>query len=127
MTKQKSRIVVVEDEQALQSVMVEWLQSEGHEAYGITTGAQAFEKIPEIMPDLIFMDIILPEMNGLEVVARLKADPKIAKIPVIVMTNLALEEERKKAESLGVKEYLIKTDYDFASLNKIIKKYLNAV
>ncbi len=123
MTKSK-KIAIVEDEQALQSALVEWFSMEGYEVLGITTGKEALEKIPQFLPALILLDMILPIKNGLEVIAGLKKLETTAKIPIIVLTNLEDLEERKKAFNLGAKEYLVKTEYEFSALSKIVKIYL---
>lgn len=120
------RIMVVEDEEALQRVLVEWLRGEGYEALGATTGAEALDLIPRELPDLILLDIILPEVNGFEVMIKLRSDPVLSKIPIIVLTNLGDEEDRKRALELGAKNYLVKAEYDFESMRKIISETLSS-
>lgn len=122
--KKRKTIVVVEDEIALQKVLVEWLESEGFRAVGITDGQEALEQIPRILPDLVFLDIILPHRNGFEVLEEISKNPKSSHIPVIVLTNLGDYQERKKALELGAKSYLIKADYDFVAMKKVIKEIL---
>lgn len=126
MNNHKIKIAVVEDEEALQRVMVEWLKLSGFSAFGITTGDEAVEIIPKTLPDLILLDIILPGINGFEVMRELKQNPATAKIPVIVLTNLADENEKKQALEQGAREYLVKADYDFQTVQKIIKQTLNS-
>ncbi len=121
---QKPKIAVVEDEEALQRVLVELLKMSGYDAAGITTGTEAVEMIPKLLPDLILLDIILPELNGFEVMRKLSANPLTAKIPIIVLTNLADGRERRQAMELGAKDYLVKADYDFQTIQKIIKEIL---
>lgn len=120
----KKRVAVVEDEQAIQKVLVEWLESEGYEALGITDGQEALEVIPKQLPDLVLLDIILPEVNGFKVMKELKKNPKTADIPVIVMTNLGDDEDRKQALDLGARDYLIKAEYDFPAIKEIISEAL---
>lgn len=124
MTVSPPKIAVVEDEEALQLVLLEWLTSEGFKAFGITTGKEALEVIPKKLPDLILLDIILPEVDGFEVMKKLGENPQTANIPIIVLTNLPDEEEHKMAMFLGAKEYLVKVDYDFPALKKIINRVL---
>lgn len=117
--------MVVEDEAALQNVVVEWLKSLGYEAFGVTTGKEALEIVGKELPDLILLDIILPEINGFEVMRRLAQDPGLSKIPIIVLTNLGDEEDRKRALELGAKNYLVKAEYDFEAMRKIIEETLS--
>lgn len=120
----KQKILVVEDETALQRVLVEWLESEGYEARGATTGREALKLVSQELPDLILLDIILPEINGLEVMRELAKDVKFAKIPVIVLTNLGDEYNRQRALALGAKNFLVKAEYDFSAMKKIIEQNL---
>ncbi|MBI4050157.1 MAG: response regulator [Candidatus Doudnabacteria bacterium] len=114
------KIAVVEDEEALQRVLCEWLESEGYQAIGITTGPEAVRRIPQEKPALILLDIILPELNGFEVMKILKDNPATANIPIVVLSNLGDGEQQARASALGAASYLIKAEHDFASMKKII-------
>jgi len=118
------KIVLVEDEAILQRALAEWLESAGHEVLALTTGQEALEVIPQEMPDLVLLDIILPGVNGMEVLKELKADPNTKKIPIVVLTNLGDEQNRKRALSLGAEDYLVKAGHDLDSVNKIVNKIL---
>ena len=124
MTKTKKKIAVVEDEQALQSVLAEWLDSEGYEPIPITTGRQAIEEIPKRLPDLILLDILLPEIDGLTVMRQLRENPETATIPVVILSNLGDPAERREAEALGARDYLVKAEHDFPSIKRVIERVL---
>ena len=119
-----SKIVVVEDEAILQRALAEWLEIEGFDVVTATTGKEALDVIQRELPDLVLLDIVLPEINGMEVLKRLKDNPKTKKIPVVVITNLGDEQNRKRALSLGAEDYLIKAGHDLESVNRIVKKIL---
>ncbi len=121
----KPKIAIVEDEESLQRVLMEWFKLSGYDVVGITTGTEALEVIPKVLPDLILLDIILPEINGFEVMRKLSSDPTTSKIPIVVLTNLGDEPEKKQAFELGAREYLVKADYDFIIIEKIIKEILH--
>lgn len=121
---EKVKIAVVEDEETLQRVLVEWLESEGYAAIGITTGREAVDRIPQETPALILLDIILPELNGFEVLKALKENPATVNIPIVVLSNLGDGEQQKQAMTLGAADYLIKAEHDFESMKKIIKANL---
>lgn len=123
--RRKQTVAVVEDEQALQRVLVEWLRSEGYAAIAITDGEEAIQKITRELPDLILLDIILPKVDGFTVMQKLKENPATADIPIIVMTNLGDDEERRRALDLGAKNYLVKAEYDFEAVKSIIGKALS--
>ncbi len=121
----KKRIVVVEDETALLTVLIEWLKTEGYEAFGAPTGQEGIALIKQHLPDLILLDIILPGKNGFEVMKELSLDEATAKIPIVILTNLGDQQERQTALSLGAKGYLVKAENDFPSINKMIKSVLS--
>lgn len=118
------KIAVVEDEATLQNVLTEWLSSSGYEAFGITTGSEALQRIPRELPDLVLLDLILPEVNGFEVLSELQKNPSTAKIPVVILSNLGGEADRDRALKLGAKAFLVKSENDFPSILKIIKQFL---
>ncbi len=122
----KLKIAVVEDEDAIQRVLAEWLMLEGYEAIRITTGREAVEVIPRELPDLILLDLILPELNGFEVMIELSKNPKTRSIPVVVITNLGDEEDRKRAIALGARNYLVKAEYDFSAIKNVINSALKS-
>lgn len=119
------KIAVVEDEESLQSVLVEWLKSEGYDAYGITTGREAIERIPALQPDLVLLDLILPELSGFEVIADLRKRPETAGIPIIVVSNFGEVENRQKAMALGATNFLVKAEHTLESMKKIIEETLS--
>jgi len=120
----KKKIAVVEDEIALQKVLVEWLTSEGYEAFGITSGAVAMRELPQKLPDLILLDIILPEKDGFQVMTSLAANGATAKIPIVILSNLGDDVNRARAMKLGAVDYLVKAEFDLGGLKKVLEKIL---
>jgi len=118
------KIVLVEDEAILQRALTEWLEEAGHEVVPLATGKEAIDRIPIESPDLVLLDIILPEINGMEVLKRLKANSATRSIPVVILTNLGDELVRKRALSLGAVDYLVKASHDLDTVNKIVNKIL---
>lgn len=85
-------------------------------------GLKAVEKNP---PDLILLDVLMPKMNGWEVLKKLKENPKTKDIPIITLTSLGdRPDDIKKFKDLGVKEYLIKSDVELKKLVEMIRKYI---
>lgn len=118
----KRKIFVVEDETALLRVLLEWLKTEGYEAFGLSSGQDAAKVIRQKMPDLVLLDLILPGKNGFEIMKELAADPKSREIPVIILTNLEDERERRLAADLGAVDYLIKAENDFETIRKVMER-----
>lgn len=115
----KKLIIFVEDEPTLQKTLGRILEEEGFEIQGALDGQSGLALIKRIKPSLILLDLILPKMDGFEVLQELKKDPEVKDIPVIVLTNLESAQDVEKAISLGATTYLVKANYE---LNDVVKK-----
>jgi CheY-like chemotaxis protein len=81
------RILVVEDDAGIRDSVEECLATEGHDIASVANGAEALEWLArEPAPDLVVLDLVMPVMNGAELIARLRADPRLAAVPVVLMT-----------------------------------------
>jgi two-component system sensor histidine kinase/response regulator len=101
-------ILIVDDAPANLELLAEMLRTRGYEPRPVTSGAQALATAQADPPDLILLDVRMPEMDGFEVCARLKADERLKEIPVIFITALTETEDKVKAFSLGAVDYLSK-------------------
>jgi signal transduction histidine kinase/CheY-like chemotaxis protein len=99
------RVLVVDDEPSIVSALTEVLQPAGYIAIGCSTGSQAVARARDLRPDAIVLDIMMPEINGYDVLRLLKSEPDTAGIPVIVLSVL---DDREKAMQLGADEYVRK-------------------
>lgn len=104
------KILLVEDEQVLADVLEAKLKKEGYETNVAYEGEDGYKKINEWKPDLILLDIVLPKMNGYEILEKLKADGNTT--PVIIISNSGQPVEIERTKSLGAKDYLIKAQFD---------------
>lgn len=112
-------ILFIEDESTLQKTFGKLLRQEGYKMISATDGESGFRTAKEQQPDLIILDLILPKMNGFEVLASLKKEEETKKIPVIILTNLERMADIDKALELGATTYLVKVNY---SLDDVLKK-----
>jgi CheY-like chemotaxis protein len=112
-------ILLVEDDTFLIDILVQKFQSDGYEVIHAGDGEAALEKAHENSPDLIFLDIILPGMNGFEVLKQLKEDEKIKDIPVAFLSNLGQKEDIEKGKRLGAVDFIVKANH---SLEEIVDK-----
>lgn len=110
MTEQKKIILVVEDEEPMQLVLRDVLKVEGYDVLEAKNGIEGLELALKEHPDLILLDILMPKMDGLEMLKNLRADEWGRKVPVIVLTNLSDNEDIAKAVEDDVFEYFVKTD-----------------
>jgi DNA-binding response OmpR family regulator len=116
------KILIVEDDKFLRELMVRKLKNEGYEVLEAIDGEEGLKKIKEIKPDLVLLDLILPGIDGFEVLNQKKEDPKIAKIPVIILSNLGQREDVERGLRLGAMDYLVKANF---TPQEIIQKVKN--
>ncbi len=121
----RSKILIVEDDDFLRDVYVDTLTNEGYQVDIATNGNEGFEKIRQGGYDLVLLDIILPQIDGLEIMRRVKADPDIKQNKLVVfLTNLDNDNELKEALKLG-NGYLIKSQLTPGDLVHEVKLYLS--
>ncbi|MHB1163387.1 MAG: response regulator [Minisyncoccota bacterium] len=104
------KILVIEDDTFLSSLLSGELQQAGYEVLSANDGERGVEMAKK-MPDLILLDLIMPGMDGFETLAKLKADPVTASIPVVVASNLGEPEEIKRAKDGGALDFLVKVHF----------------
>jgi two-component system cell cycle response regulator DivK len=117
------RILVVEDQEDNRQILRDLLDNAGFEMIEADDGLQALTQAAKHRPDLILMDIQLPLLDGYEATRRLKADPELKAIPIIVVTSYALSGDEDKARAAGCDAYVAKPYSPRALLAKI-KEYL---
>jgi CheY-like chemotaxis protein len=118
------KILFIEDESALQKTLGDLLNPRGYEIMSALDGEIGLALAQKEKPDLILLDIVLPKISGLEVLAKLKEDPKTKDIPIIILTNLEGMNNVGNALELGATTYLVKAQYD---LNDVVKKIEEAI
>jgi len=102
----------VEDEQLIAELLQRKLQDEGYYAFVARDGQDALKQTKERRPDLILLDMVLPRLNGFDVLAELEKDEEGKLIPVIIISNSGEPEEIARAKAAGVRDWLVKTDFD---------------
>ena len=117
-------ILFIEDEQALQKTVGERLSQEGYEIISALDGEIGLNLANAKKPDLILLDLILPKIQGLDVLKKLKETKETKEIPVIILTNLEEMEKINKALELGATAYLVKANYSLEELVEKIKNLL---
>ncbi len=117
--KSSKKLLIIDDDEFLLDIYQHKLTKEGYEVSISTNAESAFELMQKNKPDLIILDLIMPGMSGFDVLEQLKTMPNLSIIPVIVLTNLGQEEDKKHCLELGVKEYFVKTS---TSLEEVMKK-----
>jgi len=105
------KVLIIEDDKFLRELIVKKLDKEGFQTSGAIDGEEGLKKIKEERPDLVLLDLILPGIDGFEVLSRTKEDPALSSIPVIILSNLGQKEEVEKGLKLGAIDYLIKAHF----------------
>ena len=116
------KILFVEDEPTLQKTLGDFLKKSGYEIISALDGEEGIRKVEDEKPDLILLDLILPKMEGFDILRKLKLDLKTKDIPVIILTNLESANDIEKAIELGATTYLVKTQYSLEEVAEKIKK-----
>jgi len=119
-----AKILLIEDEKTLRFLIVQTLTQEGFEVEEAVDGEEGIQKLKNNKPDLILLDLVLPGMNGFEVLSKIKKDSELESIPVVILSNLGQEEEIKKGMNLGATDYLIKAHFTLDQIVARIKKFL---
>jgi CheY-like chemotaxis protein len=106
------RIAVLEDEPQVRAIWVEALEDAGYAVEGFGAGAELLARVGEVMPDLILLDMMMPEMDGFEFLARLRANPAAGAIPLLIISaigeSLEMSIDDRGARALGVAAILSK-------------------
>lgn len=113
------KILIVEDDKFLRELITRKLTQENFEISEAVDGEEGLKKIKEEKPDLVLLDLILPGIDGFEVLAKVKDDPALVSIPVIILSNLGQREDVEKGLKLGAVDYLVKAHF---TPNEIIEK-----
>ncbi|MCX5679064.1 MAG: response regulator [Candidatus Omnitrophica bacterium] len=102
------KILLVEDERDLSTAMVFRLEANGYTAITAYDGQDGLKKAKKEKPDLIILDLMLPKMDGYKVCALLKGDTRYSKIPIIIFTARAQDDDMKMAKEVGADAYITK-------------------
>jgi DNA-binding response OmpR family regulator len=116
------KILFIEDEFTLQKTFGEFLKKEGYEMISALDGETGLRLAKTKKPDLVLLDLILPRLQGFDLLEQLKGNPGTKNIPVIVLTNLETPEGIDRVLAAGATTYLLKTQYTFPELVEKIKK-----
>ncbi len=122
-------ILVVEDDDFLKKLIVQRLEHEGFKAEGVPEGKAALEFLKKTTPILVVLDLLLPGVDGFQVLQEIRENQRLKGLPVIVLSNLGEQEHINRAKMLGADDYLVKAHFTLGEImekiNKLIsKKYL---
>jgi two-component system phosphate regulon response regulator PhoB len=120
----KKKILLVEDDTALAAVYKSRLELEGFEIREVNNGEEALSSTIEFKPDLILLDAMMPKISGFDVLDILRNTPETTNIRVIMLTALSQPKDKERAESLGVDDYLVKSQVVIGDVVERVKFHL---
>ncbi|MBP7842675.1 response regulator [Candidatus Woesebacteria bacterium] len=113
------KVLIVEDDQFLANAYKLKLSKSGFEVMVATDGSEALTLLKDFTPDIILLDLIMPNIDGFATLGALKKDEKLKSIPVIIASNLGQKEDIEKALALGAVDFIIKSN---VSIEEIVQK-----
>jgi len=119
----KKKILLADDEEDIKMVVQIFLESRGYEVLTAFDGLSALDMIRTEKPDLVLLDVMMPVVNGFEVCTRMKADPEMRDIPVVMLSAMAQSESVDKGLSAGAADYIVKP-FEPSALEEVIGKIL---
>ena len=119
-----SKILIAEDDKFLSNAYRVKFTKEGFEVVMAGNGDEVLEKLKTFAPDLIILDLVMPNKDGFETLKSIKADIRLKDIPVIIASNLGQKDDIDLGLKLGAKDYIVKTDLSLSALITKIKSYI---
>ena len=117
------KILIIEDEEIILNLLKKKLIKEGFAVFAARDGREGLKMMEEKKPDLILLDIVMPELNGIEVMEEMQKTPNLKSIPIIIVSNSGQPVEIERAQKLGARDWLIKTEFDPQEvIDKVVKQ-----
>jgi len=125
MEKSNKKLLVVEDESAVNyALSLKFNSIKGVELFFAKDGEQGLNMALEKKPDLILLDLIMPKMDGMEMLKRLRQDNWGKNVKVIILSNLTHPDKEREAKELGVEDYIVKADWKLEEVVKLVESKL---
>ncbi len=116
-------ILVIEDSKTSRKVISLVLKRQGYEIVEATTGTEGLTKLTHLLPDLVLLDVMLPDMDGYQILSKIRSDDRLKEVPVVMLTGKRSSVDRMKGIASGANEYLTKP-FDPAKLIKVIERFM---
>ncbi|MFA6493085.1 MAG: response regulator [Patescibacteria group bacterium] len=117
-------ILLVDDDLTLLEMYGDRLKAEGFNIVQATNGEEALKKVREVKPSLVILDVMMPKVNGFDVLKNLRADVEFKETPVIILTALIQDVDRAQGKKLGATDYIVKSETMPGEIIDKIKKAL---
>lgn len=124
MADSKGKILIIEDDRYISKMYQLKLSLEGYDVQVADNGRIGLDKVKEFMPDIILLDILMPELDGFEVLRAVKENGETKNIPVLIMSNLGQEDHIEKGMKMGAIGYIVKSQFTPSKVVEKIKEVL---
>lgn len=121
------KILIAEDEEAMLQALVSKFEKSGFDVIPARDGAEGFEKAMKEKPDILMLDIIMPKIDGLELLKKIREDKWGLHVPIILLTNLSDAYNVSEAGKYGVYDFLVKTDWRLDDIVTLVKEKLDII
>jgi len=120
-----NKIILIEDDEVLAKVLTEEIKEAGFEVMRAETGVSGLALVQKEKPDLVLLDVVLPEKSGFTVLEELKQSPATQTIPVIMLTMLGADDDIKRGLQLGANDYIVKSQHAVAEITEKVQKFFS--
>ncbi len=124
MDQTQKTILIVEDDDNLANMYEMRLQAEGFKTVRVPNGEDALQTVLSVKPALILLDVMMPKVSGFDVLDILRNTPETKDVKIIMLTALSQDADKERAQSLGVDDYLIKSQVVIADVVNRVKQHL---
>jgi CheY-like chemotaxis protein len=119
-----AKVLIVEDDPLISRMYQKIFTFENFDVEVAANGEEALAKVSDFNPALILLDVMMPKMNGLQVLEKLKEDGQTKNVPVVMLTNLAGQQDAETAIAKGAVKYIIKSEYEPKQVVEMVKEVL---
>jgi CheY-like chemotaxis protein len=119
-----AKILLIEDDALIVKIYSTRLKADGFTVLSADNGEDGAVLATKEQPDLIVLDVMMPKLDGFSVLEKLRADPNLSKIPILIYSNLAQDSEIEKAKQFGATEFIVKANISPTELVNKIKSYI---
>ncbi len=120
-----AKILLIEDDPLILRMYQKAFEYDGYEVVTASDGEQGLARAKEVEPTLILLDVMMPKMNGLEVLEKLKTEPMLRSVPVVVLTNLSDTSDAEAMIERGAVKYIVKSNHRPAEIVRMVKEILS--
>lgn len=120
-----AKVLIVEDDPLMSRMYQKIFAFDGFEVEMARDGEEGWDMVKKVSPTLILMDIMMPKLNGIDLLERIKADPHLKQIPVVMLTNLAGQADAEKALEMGAVKYIIKSEHEPKEVSAMVKEIIS--